>query len=386
VKPQYLSAAALAVFLAVPARAKVTFTGYADLRYNAGLNLSISGEPAQLAVLGFSPGNRPTRGFNAAAVGLFAATQIQEGLEFLMDVDFRGVGATVGQLQLLYAYLNWTPTEKTWVRAGRITLPYGYYNENRFYPFQRPTITAPVFQSGILGLPIADWGVAAQRTFPTPHFDVETAAYVVNGYGQTQSRKDALRLASFPGGLGISGNLRASDNNHKPAVGGRAQLSRIGGLDVGTGVSGYWGTWDSAGLEPMQLLAAHFHASAGGVTVLAEALRLAVRGDQGFALSVGHPNWTTTGGFTKVSYEKLKVREKPLVPYFQFEHYVTTPNDGGANREVLRSFSTGAMLRVAPQLMLKAEYLHLSYEVPFVNSTPLKLGADGALLAAVVTF
>ncbi len=378
-------AAGAALLAAAPAQAKVVFTGYGDLRYDGGANASVSGSPATLANFGLAPGRLTSRGFTADAIGLFATTQVQEDLTFQMDLDFRQIGNTVGSIQMPYAFLDWTPYAETTLRGGRVTIPFNYFNENRFYSFQREELTAPVFQSSILGLPIADWGVAGRQDAPFNHFTLEADAYVVNGYGSAQGQKDALRLPSLPGGITLVSNLRSADNNHKPAVGGRLQATKLAGAQAEVGVSGYWGDWDSSGLEPMQLLGAHAHFLLHGVDFLAEALRLGVRGDQGFAANVGDPNWHTDGYFTAVSYEDLKVRGKTLAPYLQWEFYRSKPDDGGANREVLRALTAGAALHVSPQLTAKAEYLHFSYELPFASG-PLKLGVDGAQLAAVVTF
>lgn len=381
-----LAAFFLAAFPAAAA-AKVTFTGYGDLRYNAGANITLEGPTATLSKLGVAPEHASSRGFNANAIGLFATTQIQEDLQFLSDITFRSIGNTVGQLQVQYAYLDWTPRSDSRVRAGRVTLPFGFFNENRFYAFQRYQVTAPVFQSAILGLPIADWGVTGAQTFHLSKANLEAVAYVVNGYGNATAQKAQLRSASIPGGISLSNNLAATDNNHKPALGGRLSLRDIGGKNLDTGVSYYWGDWDASGLEPMYMVDAHLHAAAAGFDLLFEALHIGVRGDHGFSQSIGSTDWSTDGGFATLSYDRINVAGAQLAPYVQYESYRSRPNNGDATREILEAGTVGAALKLSPQLMLKAEYLHLGYLLPDVatgGSTSLR--ADQTQLAAVVTF
>jgi hypothetical protein len=372
--------------LVLPASAKVTFTGYGDLRYSS-FNLGFSGDPASLGTFGVGAGPSVSRGFSANSVGLFASTELNENLQFLMDLTFKQIGNTVGQTTLQYAYLNWKPLPEAAVRAGRVTLPFGYYNENRFYPFQRWNVTPPVFQTGILGLPISDWGLVGQMRFPFQRFTVEASAYVVNGYGAAQGEKQSLRIATLPGGLVLSNSLRAADNNHKSALGGRVQLLDIGGTKTETGVSYYWGDWDASGVEPMYMANAHVHTYFGGFDFLAEALHIGVRGDQGFAASIGSPNWSTDGGFVLASYDRFKCRGKAIVPFAQAEVYRSRPNDGGLAREMLRTVSAGAALRVDEHLTFKAEYFRFRYELPSVATTGgIRFKAEGGLLSAVVTF
>lgn len=381
-----LAAAAL-LALAVPVRAKVVFTGYGDLRYDAGTRFTIAGPPATLTRVGTSGQTATARGFGADALGLFASTQLQENLQFLMDVTFRSIGSTVGQLSLQYAYLDWTPDPDSEVEAGRITLPFGYFNQNRFYGFQRYELSAPVFQSSILGLPIADWGVSGRRVLHLRPFDVEAAAYVVNGYGAAQTQPTVLRSVAVPGALSLTSNLRASDSNQKPAVGARLSLQKIAGLPVETGLSYYRGEWDTSGLEPMYMLDYHLHAAYAGLDLLFEALHLGVRGDTGFAQSLGSPNWSTDGGFATLSYDRLKVSGRTLAPYARFENYRSRPDNGDSPREILRGVAAGAALKLIPQLTLKAEYLRLAYMLPDVaTGGSLSLTADAVDLAGVFTF
>lgn len=378
---------ALAALAPTGAQARVVFTGYADLRYNTGLAQKIQGSPATLTALGSQPGQLTTRGFSADAIGLFATTELRENLQFLTDITFRRIGSTVGQLSLQYAYLHWTPLANTSLNGGKITIPYGYHNENRFYAFERTTILSPIFQGGILGLPIADWGVSATQQFPMTPFTAELTAYMVNGYGAVPGTNTSLRSATLPGGLAMSNNIGSADNNDKSSFGGRARLKDIGGLPIETGVSYYWGAWDSSALAPMHLLGAHVHGKLGGLDLLVEGLHLGARGDQGFVASIGDTNWTTTGGFATLSYAGPQVRNVAVTPYMQGEYYRTRPNNGLADRETVRSLTGGLSARLSGQVLIKAEWVHLIYELSDnVRSGFVRLDADGALLSLVLTF
>ncbi|MBI3548608.1 MAG: hypothetical protein HY078_06095 [Elusimicrobia bacterium] len=381
------AAAALLAALPVAASAKIVFTGYGDLRYNTGLRQEVTAAPATAAAIGAQTGSLISRGFSADAIGLFAATEVQENLQFLTDITFRRIGTQVNQLSLQYAYLHWTPLANTAFNAGKLTLPFGYYNENRFYSFQRTTIIAPVFASGILGLPIADWGVSGSQQLPLKGVTPELTAYVVNGYGSVPGTKTSMRSAALPGGLALANNIGATDNNNKPSVGTRLRLKEIGGAPVEVGASYYYGLWDSSALEPMTMVGSHAHASAYKFDVIAEILHLNVRGDQGFVRSIGDTSWSSTGGFVVLAYQAPPVLGKAITPYLQGEYFRSKPNNGDAERETMRTLTGGAMVRLSNQVQLKGEYLHLIYEIPDrANAGFLRLDADGAFLSLVVTF
>ena len=379
-----------ALFLCAPAcsEAKVVFTGYADLRYTAGTDLNVTGTPAALTSLGIPAGATRTGGFNPNTIGLFANTQIQKDLQFFIDINFQNIASQVGQLNMNYAYAQWTPLQDTTVKVGKVTLPFGYYNENRFYAFQRYSVTSPVFQSSFLGLPISDWGVTAQQRFPMAPFTVEATAFAVNGYESQPTNAEALRLPRVPGVSPTNTlTINSSSGNQEQAVGGRLALTNIGGAQVETGGSYYWEKWDTSGLEPMNMIDAYVHAHHSGLDLLVEALHVGVRGDQGFAQALGDPNWSTDGGFATASYDDLKVKGKQVAPFVQVEEYRSRPDGGGSARETLKSWSSGVALRATENLLFKAEYLHTSYELPMLATAGwVRLEENETVLSAVVTF
>lgn len=378
-----LTAAVLLASLCAPrAAAKVSFTGYGSLLMPVDSEFKIRG-PA--AVLGSTPeGNLISRGFRVDAVGLFATTKVSEDVDFLMDLTFRNIGTTVGQTRIQYAYLDAAlPWWGLRAQAGRVTLPFNYYNSRRFYPFQRIEISAPVFVNGVLGLPIADAGAVLSRRFELDAgWALDARAYAVNGYGSVTTSTGALRNPSLPGALALSGNLGAGNNNKDVAVGGQLAASRAGGE---AGVSYYRGAWDREGRRMLQLAGAHLLWTPGRFDILAEYLHIHATGDEGMAQSLRSRSWATHGAFVTVSHPLGSVARREITGWLHFENYHSARVGGGPGREVVRSFSGGASAAVNEHVAVKAEALDLYYAIP--TSGP-SLILDGRLIqaAVVVTF
>lgn len=379
-----LTAAALSVLLlGSAARAKVSFTGYGSLLAPVDTHIKVRGPSA---VLGGTPeGNLISRGFRLDAVGLFAATKVSEDVDFLVDLTFRNIGTTVGQTRVQYAYLDAAlPWWQLRAKAGRVTLPFGYYNTRRFYPFQRVELSAPVFVNGILGLPIADAGAVLSRSFDLGNdWSFDARAYAVNGYGSVATSTGALRSPSLPGALAISGNLGAANNNKDIAFGGQAAVSRTG---VGEGgVSYYRGAWDREGRRVLQLAGAHLLWTPEKFDILTEYLHIHATGDEGMAQSLGSKSWTTHGAFVTVSRPLFAVAGRPVTGWGHFENYHSSRVGGGPGREVIRSYSGGASALVNEHVSVKAEALYLFYAIP---TSAQSIVLDGRLLqaAVVVTF
>ncbi len=373
----------LVLCAAPPASARVAFTGYGDLRWSLLTRARIAGTPAALKALKAEEGEAHSQSFRADAVGLFATTELREGLDFQMDLSYRDIGAQVGQTRMQYAYLDYSALPNTSLKAGRFMLPLGYYNENRFYPFHRDPVNPPVFTASILGLPISDWGVSASRRFPGESFTPELSFFAVNGYGPVAGTKNHLREPT-PLGLSLANSLRASDANHKPAWGGRARLS---GGNSEAGFSYYRGEWDSSGTNALQMMSLHARARAAGLDAVVEGLRMEAEGDEGFKDAVGGPDWRTTGFLGSLSYALSGPRGLPLVPFAQMEYYLTRTKDGSGSRELLRSHSAGLALRAASGLVLKAEYIRLFYLLPMESKGgEIHIDADGVTLGLVITF
>src|SRR5579862_6120718 len=150
-----------------PAAAKVQFTGYGDFRLSAFAGTKLFGDAPALAAFNAAPTDTRTRGFSIDSLGIFATTSLKENTDFQMDLTFRQIGNTTGVTTIQYGYLEHRPAPDVTYRAGKITLPIGYFNQNQFYSFQRVELTAPVFVRAILGLPIADVGAGAQKRWQT---------------------------------------------------------------------------------------------------------------------------------------------------------------------------------------------------------------------------
>lgn len=374
---------AAAALLASPAGAKVAFTGYGSLIMPADTQIQVRG-PA--AVLGGTPeGNLVSRGFRLDAVGLFATTQVSEDVDFLMDLTFRNVGNTVGQTRIQYAYLDAAlPWGGARLQAGRVNLPFNYYNSRRFYPFQRLEISAPIFVSGILGLPIADAGAVVTKRFELESgWGLDARAYAVNGYGSVAGSTGALRNPSLPGGLALSGNLGSGNNNKDIAFGGQLAFSRAGDGEVGA--SYYRGAWDQQNRRILQMAGAHVHWTPGEFDLLAEYLHLHATGDEGMAQSLRSTAWSTHGAFVTASHPLFTVGQRKVVGWGHFENYHTGRAGGGSGREVLRSYSGGAHMAVNDNVSVKAEALYLFYAIPTTTNSII---LDGRVIqgAVVITF
>lgn len=377
-----LALAALTAALAAPAAAKVVFTGYGSFLFTPDGALRVYGPPA---VIGSLPeGTSRLRGFSAEAVGLFAATKVGEDSEFIMDVNYRGLGASVGEMRIQYAYLETALPWDLRLQAGKVTIPFGYFNTRRFYPFQRVELSPPTFQAGILGLPIADIGAVLTRRFEAGDWGADLRLFGVNGYGSVPGSTATFRNPSTPGGLAFSRNLGAGNNNRDLATGGQAALTRAGLGEAG--VSYYHGAWDQSGERLLQMVGLHTHLTPGRFDILAEALHLDVEADQGMLKAFGSADWDTDGVFLTVSHPLGGLRGAPLTGYGRGEAYSSGSTSGGSGREGLRTLAAGAMLQANQAIRWKAEFLWLDYRVPFVSAKTLVLQGHVVSLGLVVTF
>lgn len=377
------AAAALAAAAAAPAAAKVSFTGYGSFGFAADANLRVYAAPALLA--GTPEGTLRARGFSTDAVGLFAATPVAEDADFLMDVSYRSYGGqTVRDLRVQYAYLDAGLGHGLRLQAGKVTLPFGYFNSRRFYPFQRVELSAPLFQSSILGLPIADTGGVLAWRGEAEGLALDLRFFGVNGYGSVPTSTGSFRTAAVPGGLSVANNLGPGNNNRDVAVGGQAALSVEGGWE--TGLSCYRGAWDRSGERMFRMLGAHVHGAPWGFDVLAEFLRLEARGDEGMERAFGSRDWDLDGGFLAVSRPAGALAGRPLTLYGRGELYRGAASDGRDGHEQLRSAAAGASLAFNERVTWKGEWLWLDYTVPSASSKSLRLIGYVTQFALVVTF
>lgn len=366
-----------------PAQAKVSFTGYGSFLFTPDANLRIFAPAAALG--GLPEGTHRARGFSTDAVGLFAATPVGEEADFLMDVAYRNISGTVKELRVQYAYLDTAlPVPGLRLQAGKVTLPIGYFNTRRFYPFQRVELSAPLFQSAILGLPIADAGGVLSYRGETSELAFDVRLFGVNGYGSVPTSTASFRSPTLPGGLAVSNNLGASNNNRDVAVGGQAALS--GGQLWEYGVSYYRGAWDRSGERLFQIYSSHVHWAPGKFDVLLEYLHLAVAGDEGMLTAFGRKDWSLDGAFLAASAPAGAVWGRPLTAYGRGELYDGSANDGTGGHELVRSAAAGLSLKSNDWITWKGEYLWLDYRVPAANAKALQLMGYAAQLGLVVTF
>lgn len=373
----------LACALAPPAGAKIVWTGYADLHFLAHSRARISGPDAILASLGAQTRSE-RHDFRVPAAGMFATTQIGPRGSLHLDLTFSELGSAAARTTLQYAFLEFAPAEPWTLRAGKITLPLGYYNEHRFYPFRRHEAAPPAFSSGILGLPISDLGASAARRLAAGPAAGELSVYAVNGYGGVPGTPASFRTPSALG-LAVRNNLRSADNNSKPAYGARLELQELSGRPLRAGVSYYRGEWDPDGDSPLQLGVAHGLLAAGTAELLFEYLIIDVRGDPGFAAAVGSPEWTTRGYFVSAHYQACAPFGRPLTPFALYERYRTEGAAGGP-REKLDAYAAGLAADASEGVRLKLQYRRIEYALPFAGVGDVFLVSDEVRLAAVVAF
>lgn len=376
----------LAAGLVAQAGAKVVFTGYADFRITPHSTIRFDVPPSLAASSGVGPGRFESRTAALDSLGLFAANTLSESTEFLLDVTYRDLGYTARTIRLQYAYLAHTAwTDGPEIEAGKIMLPFGRMNRYRYYSFQQPSVTPPTFLNSILGLPIADLGVSVRQAVPVGPVVARIAGFAVNGYGPLAGTKATLRNPSLPGGLTIAGNLTPRDANKKPAGGGKISLSLDDEPDSEIGGSIYAGHWDAAGRRLLQMANAHALVDAGPINLLVEYLYLHAEDDQGFAATVGAPDWRTDGGFATVQYQGLEVLGRPFVPWARAEEY-RTRGVGGTGHERLRAYAAGAGWTVGEGVMLKVEANQLIYGIPWPSSGRLAIDAISCVLGLAVSF
>ncbi|MGQ0645798.1 MAG: hypothetical protein ACT4O3_09965 [Elusimicrobiota bacterium] len=372
------SAGFLCGLWAAPAAAKVVFTGYTDLRANAQSDSKTTGSDALLTALGLVDRRTETRGFAMDSLGLFAATSFNEQLDFLIDITYKRVGATAEQTRLQYAYLDYHPPSGWEAKAGRVTIPLGYYNRHYFYPFQRYAVTPPLYQSAIIGLPIADHGAVAGKTVDAGPVEFYGAAYLVNGYGPSRTSTATFRTMTLGSSdvLVISNNLRDTNTNDKLAYGGNFRVSLLKGRNIKVGVSSYEGAWSPNRKDDFSMLNAYLSVDAGPLSLLTEGLRTNTDNDAGVAAGFGSKDWKTTGVFVETAYRLMRDEFRETALFAGAEETVAEGKGAGAGtRERLIQYKTGLSWKLNSFVIFKTQLSHLDYRLPFsVGATTGEIG------------
>lgn len=325
------------------------------------------------------------------SVGLFATTTFDDFTDFVMDVTYKKIGATAGETRLQYAFLDYHPV---WgqVKAGRVPLPLGLYNETRFYPFQRHPITPPVFQSAILGLPIADQGLVGVKEWEAGPVVLRTSAYIVNGYGSSVVSTATFRptLGGVSDALTIANNLKSTNNNDEFAYGGRAGVMLMD-RRVKAGVSTYEGAWSADGKSDFFLMNIHASVDLGPVSLLSEWTQTRTENDAGVARAFGTRDWGSKGAFIEGSYSFYKAESKELALFLGTEETVMRGTGYGATgRERIIYHKGGVSWRANAFILLKSEVSYLDYRLPTQQGggtvADLHLTSRGIQLSATLTY
>ncbi len=348
-----------------PASAKVIFTGYADIRVAPQTTARVSGTDSLLASLGVVNRRSESRAFTMDSMGIFAAAPVSDNVDFLVDFTYKKVGAKVEETRIQYAYLDYHP-ELLQFKAGRITLPIGLYNEHYFYPFQRYAATPPIFQSAIIGLPIADHGAMVTKTLDVGLVDLYGAAFVVNGYGPSKSSTDTFRAGlGATDALLIANNLSHTNVNRNFAYGGNVGLSFFEGKNVKVGVSSYDGKWNASNDDNFLMRNAYVSAEVGPVKLLGEILHTETDNDKGVTGFFGARDWKSSGGFVEGVYRVLKTEWNEVALFAGTERTTAHAMGSGANgEERLLDHKGGVFWRLNTNVALKSEFNYLDYTLP----------------------
>lgn len=382
-----LSILACALACAGEAQAKVVFTGYSSFNFTPASDFIVNGPSSILTPAGITNGGHiKSEGFALDSLGLFATTQVNDNATFSADFTYRNIGNTVGQTRIQYAYLEEKLPWDVTLDAGKIELPFGYYNTHRFYPFQREELDAPLFLNSILGLPIASPGAELARRFDVGAFGIDVKVYGVNGYGSAPGSSETFRTGAIPNSnLAITNNLGASNNNTNTAFGGQLALNNTpNGAEVG--VSYYEGRWDRIDKNALQMSAAHIHLMPLGFDLLAEGHHLYVQGDQGFVSTVNGLNWITDGGFVSASRPLFDVAGRPLTVFGRWEYFRSQRTGTPDGKEQVRGAIGGFSWKQSDNVFWKAEYYWLDYRLPSTTDTTLELNGFLTRIGLVLTF
>ncbi len=366
--------------------AKVVFTGYSELRFTPQGVLEISGSDSALALLARDRRHTTTRSFSINNLGLFAATSFNERFDFLIDFTYRRIATTVGEMRIQYAYLHYH-NEALWeVKAGKVTVPAGIYNENYFYPFSRIPLSPPVFQSSVLGLPFADLGLIVAKTWLARPMDLQLSLVAVNGYGPAQAGTLVFRGGlGIIDGLSVASNQGATNSNEEFTYGAKGMVSFLPRRNAKLGLSAKRGPWDREGQFDFTHVSAFGEVMIGDWQFLTEALGVEVEGDEGMKRFFGDKGWQSKAVFFETSTAVLK-REARKIMAFAGAEIARGEGLGPASlgEEKIDRYKLGVVWYEGEHIQVKAEASRLVYSIPFVpggvhesldlNSTQLTTG------------
>ncbi len=382
--------AALALCAPAQVSAKVIFTGYADLRFVPYGETVLSVAPALQTAFKIPENRVKDRGFTLDSIGFFASTYFNDQLGFSTDITYRQIGYKTNEIRLQYAYLFYDHPSRFSVHAGKITLPFGYYNQHYFYPFQRKSVSPPVFQSAILGLPIGDAGVKFVQKLGAEPFGVELSAYAINGYGSSDAAGTSFRPGlGATNALVVANNLNATNDNGDLAYGENITFKLFRNESVKLGSNLYYGPWSKDGQRDLLMVTGYGAAELGRFDFLAEYLYTKTENDNGVIGFYGIPDWESNGFFVESSYLLYKNEQKTLHAFAGAEYTQAEGNRGGSGKEILRNYKAGAAFKLNDFVTLKTELSRLEYAIPIQlggSAQNLSIDRNGIALNLVVTY
>ncbi len=381
----------LAISSSLPLQAKVVFTGYADFRAIPQALTTLDAVDSTLKRLKVTQTETTSRTFGWDALGLFASTSFNDQADFLVDFTYRRIGTKVEETRIQYAYLDYRPWASWDLKLGKITLPIGLYNENYFYPFLRPTITPPIYQTAILGLPIADLGGLIGKTWSWPAMDLSLKLFGVNGYGPSKASGSMFRAGIGVGdGLVLANNVTATNGNEEFSYGGNLGVSLLAERALTIGVSGYWGPWSRDGAHTFAMGNAYLQWSRGRFRFLAEGLRTQTEADQGVLGYFGSKDWGTQGAFTEGSAVLWRRGQDELTFFLGAEiNRGEGEGPGARGKEKVQQAHAGLTFKYGDFLWLKGEFNALQYIIPLqegASVSDLDIQSRQISVSLVVTY
>jgi opacity protein-like surface antigen len=361
-----------------PIFSKIVFTGYSDVIFKYE---TITRKNLNPATLSFQTKRETNSTFYMNRVGLFATTNVTEDLLFKTDITFKRIGGIVDKLALQYAHIDYKLNDCVF-SIGKITIPFNYYNQNKFYPFNRKEITLPLLYQTI-GLPLSDLGVNCNYSFLIrDEFPISIDLFIVNGAGNNREKSDTVFL-DFDNPLVEETNYHYEDNNTKKAIGTKIGMSVSDYISFG--LSGYFNKWDPEGEKNSNLFGSFFILKKDAFSILAEYSFVDLEGDAGYGSVIGNSenDYLIKSYSSYLDYDFYLKNGKKIGLFINYDFI-----EGGKSDKKLEvwQYCCGLKYNLKSNFYLKTEYAYYKAKIKNANILFHKYVSDSFNLAAGLTF